>query len=473
MNMGKQRDVMISIPCRLLLVGVVVSTLACSAQHGDPAGIPSPDLSSMEQSVARLLETTRAAVVAAPDSAAAWGELGEVYQAHNLVDEAATCYREASAFDPGAFEWAYLLAVSRDRGGAGIDELRTLYRAAADLRPDYIAAPLRLGLALSRHGDAAAARVVLEQVVERDPDIAIARRGLGQALLAEGDVEQALPHLQRATELNPQDSAAFAALAQALGQIGETSAAREAARRSSVLLPMHAIPDPLLESAVVARGVAARHEFSRARGRIAAGELDAAIEGLEALEIQRPDDADVQYLLGVAHFRAGRGDAAMQHLLRALELNEGHLHALGEIARLQLAAGQVDAALETLARAQRLAPQDPGPLVAEARIHFQRGDMERLIATYERLAEVSPTDAVIRVDLGTAWGRSGDPERAAAEFRRAIEIDAENPDAHYRLGVALEQLGRNDEALEHFRIATRIDPTHPAAARLDRPLSGD
>ena len=55
----------------------------------------------------------------------------------------------------------------------------------------------------------------------------------------------------------------------------------------------------MLESEVVARGASSRHRFERAQRLLARGDLAGARIELEAVSAERPDDADVWYLLAM------------------------------------------------------------------------------------------------------------------------------------------------------------------------------
>ena len=66
-----------------------------------------------------------------PEAARAIGSLGMLLHAYDQFEPARTCYRQARALEPGAFEWAYLEGLVQEaRGDHGAAEYRTVARGA-------------------------------------------------------------------------------------------------------------------------------------------------------------------------------------------------------------------------------------------------------------------------------------------------------------------------------------------------------
>src|SRR5206468_11585100 len=84
--------------------------------------------------VRKVIEGKRRAVLAAPRSGTAWGELAMAFDAHDASAEAGACYRRAMDLDPNDARWPFLLAEQLNRrSGTGADkeEAVRLYRRAA------------------------------------------------------------------------------------------------------------------------------------------------------------------------------------------------------------------------------------------------------------------------------------------------------------------------------------------------------
>ena len=93
------------------LLAVVACLLACAEPTPPPAPIevPEPDLTEMEPQVEKRLTETRAAVLASPESGAAWGRFAMVAHAHDLWEEATVAYRRAWELEPENKRWPYYL----------------------------------------------------------------------------------------------------------------------------------------------------------------------------------------------------------------------------------------------------------------------------------------------------------------------------------------------------------------------------
>ena len=434
-----------------------------------PAGVvevPDPDLSGMEPQVAEHLSGARRSALASPDSAEAWGGFGASLQAHDLLDAAASCYERASALAGDDFRWPYLLAVVEAERGASPDRVLPLFDGALLLRPEFTPAHVRRARVLLTHGRLEEARASFERAATLDTSSAAAHRGMGQTLLALGEPDAALEYLKRAAELAPGDAATHSALSRAFTQLGLADEAAGAAERARRGKPLGLLADPVLEETVTAKGVSARHLFTRARGRLTAGDLRGALGDLERVVAIRPEDPDVLYLMGVAHEGLGEKDRAAELMSRALEMKPDHTRARLSLARVHLDRGRQDDALAELRKAREHAPQDPLVLVALSGALAAHDRVDELIGVYEDLRAISPDEPRIALNLGTAWFKKGDLARAEKFLREALALDPEYADAHFLLGLTLERLGRAEAARRHYEHAVRIDPDHPARQQL-------
>jgi tetratricopeptide (TPR) repeat protein len=372
------------------VIAVAVSLLRCA----DPAAlpVPDPDLAGMEPRVAALLRDARQAVVQR-GSAEAWGALATAYDAHGLLEQAETCYRQAGALDPSAFEWVYLYAVAREVRGAEVDEVRELFQAAAAARPDYAPIFVRLGAALALRGEHAQAREAFARALALAPDSAVAHRGLGQVLLALGDPHAAIGPLERAAEIEPRDLAAHATLAQAYARLGQHSRARETVERARGLVAINTFDDPIYAARVFMRSVGSTRAFSRAQAALQLGRLEQALADLEIVVEVRPEDASAHYWKGMVHRRLGQAAPAIEHL--------GHAT--------RLAPTLVQARLEL------------GALLVELGRHTEA--VEQL----ERAAALRPLDADGHYGLGLAYEGAGRPVDARREYEAAVALDPAHP----------------------------------------------
>lgn len=335
---------------------LLVAALGCADRNAP--SVPDPDLAGVEPQVAERMREARQAVVDDPESAAAWGELGAVYDAHVLSEAAEPCYRRAGQLAPDEFRWIYLLAIVREINGGTADEIAVLFGRALELRPDYTPAHIRLGDALWRRGEYAAAQAELELALAREPGAAIARRRLGQVLLALDEPRAAAEQLKRAIELEPGDLAAHRTLSRVLMRLGEADRAEEVLRRSRGLEPIHALDDPVHRQEVGRRGISSSRAFARGVAAAQAGVWADAVSDLRIVLDVRPHDASAHFWMGLARQGLQEIDVATWHMSRAVELQPTMAPAWLRLGRLHVASGRLDDAVADYRRALELVPDD-------------------------------------------------------------------------------------------------------------------
>jgi tetratricopeptide (TPR) repeat protein len=163
------------------------------------AGPPPPPVPAelTDPPARKVAEGKRQAVLAAPRSGTAWGELALAFDAHDASAEAVACYRRAMDLDPNDARWPFLLAVQLNRRGAGADkeEAVRLYRRAADCpavsSPQWATALLSLADLLTELGRGDEAAPLYQEVHAADPSDPWAAYRVGVALADRGETEEA------------------------------------------------------------------------------------------------------------------------------------------------------------------------------------------------------------------------------------------------------------------------------------------
>ena len=438
-----------------------------SGRTGETPPIPSPPLTEMTGPVKTRIEEARGRLETNLGSTQAWGNLGELYDAHHLFDDAIVCYREAErlATEPlDRFRWSYLLGTASNIAGGDDEETESALKRAIRLEPDYPPGHLRLGDALVRMGRNAEAKGSFEKALALDPEFAMAQRNLGQLLLAEDDVEGALRHLEEALRIDPSDSVVHSSLARAYRSQGKEDEARKAAQSATSLQPVFGVPDPI-RFAVEERAVDPLSLESRIDRLLAEKDIDGAMQTMDLLEESFPDDGKVLQKIGLRRFAAGRKEAAKKTLERALEQND-HLHE----AQLQLAyiydeEKEFDKAL---VHYEHVASEDASNLTLQKRIGFLylgKNDLAKGVEYLLRAAEGGLSEPDLHHNLGAALDRLERTEEAVFHFRKVLESEPDNAGTHYNLAIALERLGNVQRALEHYDRAAALAPKLPAAER--------
>lgn len=184
-----------------------------------------------------------------------------------------------------------------------------------------------------------------------------------------------------------------------------------------------------------------RVELYRAGLLSRAGNVPAAIAGLEALLRRAPRDADVLYNLGLLHGESGDSARALQVMQRAIESDPNHADALNYIGYTWAERGErLDEAEALIVRALEQRPEAGHILDSLGWVYYMRAQ---------------PLIEAGRVDEGRAWLR-----RAVVQLKRAAERigGGGDPVISEHLGDAYFLLGRRREALKMYEEALRQKP---------------
>jgi predicted Zn-dependent protease/TolB-like protein len=196
-----------------------------------------------------------------------------------------------------------------------------------------------------------------------------------------------------------------------------------------------------------------------------------------------PDDPDLVFNLGYAHFADGYPTNASHWLREAVRRNpaddEAH-YALG--VALQAAGSSAEAAREKeLARQlsshwadrEKASPGNAMPLDLE-RMKSELVEpgtlrVESVIVAAEQREQQEL--ATFHLDRARRMFEQERDAEAIAELRRAIYLMPYHPEAHYLLARAYDRSGRTREAVDSLKIAVWIDPNNRQARELLQKLS--
>lgn len=189
--------------------------------------------------------------------------------------------------------------------------------------------------------------------------------------------EQALEHFRSARELLGESSEALYRLGTGLARCGDAESAREVLARFQELRRAEEAADHGSRSTGAALNEAQRLAND--------GEIDAALERLDALAAEHPDDARIFLLRARIRFGSGRRVAGLEDAARARELGPGRVeaHYLEGLFASQL--GKLDQASDALGRALAVDPEHAPSLALAGALDADAGRFEEA-AEHLRLA---------------------------------------------------------------------------------------
>ena len=374
---------------------------ACQQEREAGAGLPELPplrLESASSEARAELEAARSEAVRRPTDGVANGRLGMTLQAYDLFPEALVCYRRAAALDSADWRWPYYSGLVNTLLGRHEEAVR-FFRTALAMRPDFVAARIRLGESLLAVGEVAESRSVYRRAIEAAPSSAAALYGLGKACEADGDDDAALDAYERSVRLAPQAGAVHYALALLYRRSGRVAEAREhlaVAANGNRSVP--AVDDPQVDRIQRIR----RDKHWHLQQGLAA-DLEGRLEDAVS-EYQRALVMDAEYLqahvnLIAAFGKLGRVGDAERHYRKALSVEADALEIHINWGTLQVSQGRL----------------------AEAVRSFRRG------------LEINPYSASLHADLGALLLRSGQASDASRHLRKALELEPQHRLANFHL----------------------------------------
>jgi protein O-mannosyl-transferase len=181
---------------------------------------------------------------------------------------------------------------------------------------------------------------------------------------------------------------------------------------------------------------------------------------------ENADNFYAHYALGRIDLRAGRLDAAMPHLARAVSLAPWFADAHDAMGLALARQGRIDAAIDAHQQALRLQPESTEARANLGLAYEQRGDVARAIGLYREALERDPLRVSLHISLGHALGTLGDTEAAITEIREALRLQPDSAPAHAYLARLLAQKGQPDDAMAELRLALASEPSREDAHSL-------
>ena len=137
-----------------------------------------------------------------------------------------------------------------------------------------------------------------------------------------------------------------------------------------------------------------------------------------------PSYPDCYHQLGLAYFRLGDNEKALQNYSKAIELNSH------------------DAVLyDNLGI-----------------IYFQNHDYKKTMDLYKTAISLDPHFADAYCNLGSTYGTLGQLDSAIVNFKKAIEYDPENANAYYFLSITYKNMNKPDLSAPYFEKACQLNP---------------
>ena len=239
--------------------------------------------------------------------------------------------------------------------------------------------------------------------------------------------------------------------------------------------------------------------FEKALKHHHAGELDAAETLYREIVRVDPHHADARHLLGVTAHQRDQHVAAVDHITKAIQLDNASALYHSNLGASYRALGDLNSAIDSFREAVRISPEFFGAhynlgMALQARDEFeqaitcyqeairiepaffdaynnlgqlfsQQSRFREAIDCYRKVVEAVPESAEMHYNLANAYHGDGQLNPAVDCYRDALELKADFTEAHNNLGLVLRDLGQVEDAVASFTTAIECHPAHVEAHR--------
>jgi len=202
-------------------------------------------------------------------------------------------------------------------------------------------------------------------------------------------------------------------------------------------------------------------------------ELSAAEELLRrVLGMQACCAAQAQQLLGSVLYKAGDLEGAVTHGREAIKLDAGLKLAHYDLALALRDSGQREQARQLMQRFQEMTRAERqrelqqnramqiGMLNAQGLYYFRRDHPAEALEFFETAVELAPEDVLIHFNIGLCRAALGQHEGAITALERARQLQPERAETYEVLAAAYRALGRAGDAQRIDELRQRIERQH-------------
>ena len=194
----------------------------------------------------------------------------------------------------------------------------------------------------------------------------------------------------------------------------------------------------------------------RAREMARRGDLQAAIDRLQALAERSSDPAPAIFEIGNLTKAAGLYDEAEAAFRTVMKTYPGSIEAATNLANVLAAKGDTQTAIAILGNVRRAAPDNPTVEISLANALFVADRLEEALAAYDGLTARHPGFASVHANRGEALARLGRHREAVAALDKAATLEPANPNIRRNRAFSRLTLGEFSAGFADYE--ARLDP---------------
>ncbi len=427
------------------------------------------DMQRISLELRTLIERHVAASTGAPRDARQRATLGLVYEANEMWPEALQSFRNATELDPDEPMWPHHAAIAWLETG-DLDGATTWLRNYAARFPMFTPLQDRLGALLLEDGRIDEAQAAFEAIIAHAPKSAAGYVGYGDVRLRASDHEGAVAALEKAVRIDPTYKLARYLLGRAYRGVGRMEDAER-----EMTLGMVAGRNYLTDAwsrhlSKYKTGIGALQE--RSADFLKAGQPARAVEILERILVEQPDNAASAVNLGIAYLEMNRLEDAEQVLLNAERIDATRFETYINLAACMLRQKRLSNALEYIDRAVELSPTAAQAHLTRGLILMQQRENDMALAALTTSAGLDARNPKVVQELANVCARLGRLPEALEHYRALAKLLPTSWEPHFGTARTLYGMGRLDEALAAANQGLVLAPREPRLLAMARQITG-
>lgn len=173
---------------------------------------------------------------------------------------------------------------------------------------------------------------------------------------------------------------------------------------------------------------------------------------------ERPDHAEILYLLGITHAQLEENDLAVQYLEKSLHFNADHADAYLALGAIFHKRGILDEAVTYYLKTIEIDPDFAEAHENLGDIFRDSGQFDEAVACYKRAVECCPDAAEVYFSLGNIFLTKKQIDLATFYYQKALKYKPDFAEAYKNLGIIFDRQGRLDEAMGYYKKALYHKP---------------
>ena len=193
------------------------------------------------------------------------------------------------------------------------------------------------------------------------------------------------------------------------------------------------------------------------------GQIEKAIEGVEALIKDYPNEALLHNISGAFYQAIGQLNESVKSFGNAVTINSDYAEAHYNLGVTLQQLGQLEASMKSYEQAIAIKHAYPNAHNNLGAILQELGQLDAAVKSYEQAIAIKPDYADAYNNLGNALRGLGQMDAGVNSLKKAIAIKPDYAQAHNNLGVSFQERSQVDDAVKQYEKAIALKPDYVSA----------